>query len=95
MFKFITAKSITTIAAAAVAASLAAFLISVVPEANAEPQVTGALHQLHAKGDRLPALVTGSACSSRSWPHYDQNCQFDLRKPADEARVAVRIIAIR
>lgn len=95
MFKSIAAKSITVIAAAGIVAGLAAFLTSLVPEAYAEPQVTGALLQLHAKGVRLPALVTGSACSSRSWPNYDHSCQFDLRKPTDEARAVVRIIALR
>jgi hypothetical protein len=92
MLKSITAKSITAIAAAAAAASLAVFLTSAVPEAKAASHVRG--EQPLAKGDRLSALARGAACSSRSWPYYDQNCRFDLRKPAKEAP-AVRIIALR
>jgi hypothetical protein len=92
MLKSITTKSITAIAAAAMAASLAVFLTSAVPEAKAASHVSGA--QPLAKGDRLSALTRGAACSSRSWPYYDQNCRFDLRKPANDAPT-VRIIALR
>jgi hypothetical protein len=91
MLKSITAKTITAIAAAASAASLAVFLTSAVPEAKAASNVS---EQPLAKGDRLSALVRGAACSSRSWPYYDQNCRLDLRKPANEAP-KVRIIALR
>jgi len=94
MFKFITAKSITAIAASVLVAGLATFLASVVPEAKAESQVKVALHQLHAKGNHLSALVKGAACSSHSWPNYEKNCQFDLREPANEMRT-VRFIALR
>lgn len=92
MLKSITAKSITAIAAAAITASLAVFLTAAVPEAKAASHVTGA--QPLAKGGRLSVLVRGAACSSRSWPYYDRNCRFDLRKPANEAPT-VRIIALR
>jgi hypothetical protein len=92
MLKSITAKSITAIAAAAFVASLAGFSPSAVPAAKAASDVKG--EQPLAKGDRLSALVRGAACSSRSWPYYDQNCRFDLRKPANEAPT-VRIIALR
>jgi hypothetical protein len=91
MLKSIAAKTITAIAAAAFVASLAVFSPSVVPKAKAEAH-EGA--QPLAKGDRLSALTRGAPCSSRSWPYYDQNCRFDLRKPADEAPM-VRIIALR
>ena len=94
MFKSVTAKSITAVAAAALIAGLAVFLTSTAPEAKAEPQVQGALHQPQAKGDRLPALVKGAACSSHGWPHYEQSCKFDLRRPTNEART-VRVIALR
>ena len=57
---------------------------SVVPEAKADSQVKNAVHQPHAKGDRLPVLAKGAACSSRGWPHYEQSCQFDRRRPANE-----------
>ena len=93
MFKTITANSITAVAAAALAAGLAVCL-NVAPEAKAESQVTSALEQPLAKGDRLTPRVMGAACSSRSWPNYDPGCQFDLRRPADEIR-SVRTIALR
>ncbi len=92
MLKSIAANSIIAIAAAAIAASLAVFSTSAVPEAKAASHVQG--EQPLAKGDRLAALVRGAACSSRSWPNYDQNCRFDLRKPANDAPT-VRIIAVR
>jgi hypothetical protein len=94
MFKSIAAQSITAIAAAALAAGLVVLLTSVVPEARAESQVKDAVDQPHAKGDHLTVLVKGTACSSRGWPHYEQSCQFDKRRPANEART-VRIIALR
>ena len=61
---------------------------------SAAPQVTVAAYPSHAKGDRLPVLVKGTACSPRGWPHYEQSCQFDQRRSADEART-VRVIALR
>ena len=94
MFKSVTGQSITAIAAATLVAGLAVLLTSVGPEAKAELQVKAALHQPHAKGDRLPTLVKGTACSSRSWPNYEQSCQFDLRRSIDETRT-VRVIALR
>lgn len=37
------------------------------------------------------ALVKGAVCSARSWPNYDQTCQFDLRTSADHVR-PVRVL---
>jgi hypothetical protein len=66
-------------AAATIAGGMAIFM-SVAPQAKASPQVTsGVVEHLSAKGDRLRPLVKGAACSARSWPNYDQTCQFDLR----------------
>jgi hypothetical protein len=93
MFKSVAAKSITAVVAAALVASLAVFWTSV-PQAKADSQVSDAFHQPHAKGDRLPALVKGVACLPRDWPHYEQRCHFDRRRPANEART-VRVIALR
>jgi len=90
----VTTKSITAVTAAAVIAGLAVFLTATVPEAKAEPQVTGAHPQPLAKGDRLPLVVKGAACSTRGWPHYEQSCQFDLRRPINEMPTA-RVIALR
>jgi hypothetical protein len=89
-----TAKSVTAMAAAALLAGLGVLFASIVPEARAETQVESSIHASYAKGDRLPAVEMGAACSSLGWPYYEQACQFDLRRPAHEAR-AVRIIALR
>ncbi len=94
MLRSFTAKLIVAIAATVLAGSLAAFLSSVVPDAHAESQPEGTLHQPHARGGQLPALVNGAACSSRAWPYYEQSCQFDLRRPANEVPT-IRITAIR
>jgi hypothetical protein len=94
MFKSIIAIAITTVATAGLMAGLMAFSTSVVPEAKAEAQVMDAFHQPYAKGNRLAVPPRGAACSSRGWPYYEQGCQFDLRKPADESRT-VRVIALR
>lgn len=90
MLKSMIAKSVTLAGAAVLVAGFAAFSASAVPEANARSQVVLA----HAKADRLPLRVRGPACSLRSWPYYDRNCQFDLRRPANEAGT-VRLIALR
>lgn len=39
-------------------------------------------------------LLTGGACSSLEWPHYEQSCQFATRQGTAEVRV-IRIIAVR
>lgn len=92
MFKLISVQSVSAAAAAALVGTLAAFLTPVAPQARAETQVEAlALQRSHVKGDRLPVLVTGRACSSKSWPNYDRGCQFDLRRSADDVRV-VRIV---
>jgi hypothetical protein len=90
MFKSIIAKSVTLVAAAVLVAGVAAFSTSAVPEASAKSLIV----LPHAKGDRLPVRVRGSSCSVRSWPYYDRGCQFDLRRPANEAGT-VRLIALR
>ncbi len=94
MFKSITAQLIIAVAAAAIAAGLVVFLTSAVPEVRAESLVEDAVHQPHAQDDRLPILVKVTACSARGWPHYEQSCIFDMRRPTNEART-VRIIALR
>ena len=91
------ATSITTIAASAliVAGALLAgsvvFLTSIAPDAKAETLAASALIPVPAKSDRLPAPMKGSACSSQSWPNYDQTCQFDLRQAAGDV-VKVRVV---
>lgn len=88
MFAWFNRKTIAGGSAVAVAASLALVWTALVPEAKAEVAVERMLPQA------IPSAAMGSACSARSWPNYDQNCQFDLRSSADEAR-AVRVIALR
>lgn len=73
---------------------LAVGLISGVSDARAKPVTEVAVEQTQAKGDRLPVLQKGAACSSRAWPNYEPSCQFDTRRPFDEMQT-VRIIALR
>ncbi len=91
MFKSIAANAITAVTTAALAATLTVLLMpGVVPEAKAYSQG----NVLPAVADRLPEIARGNACSSRGWPNYEQNCLFDLRTPAKEAR-PIRIIVLR
>jgi hypothetical protein len=85
---------IGAVAAASLATGLAVFVTSVAPEAKAESAPPSSVHQPSAKGDRLPILSTGSACSVQAWPNYDRICQFDMRSITKDAR-SVRIIALR
>jgi hypothetical protein len=71
----------------------AAVFLPGVPVVKAAP-LPAAAHQHLAKADRLPVLVKGTACTSLGWPHYEQKCQFDIRRPADDVR-PVRVIASR
>lgn len=89
--KSVTAKTFMLVAIAAFGAGILVLLTSVAPKAMAEP-VHGTIQ--FTKGDRLAVQRTDVACASQNWPHYDQTCQFDRRRPADELR-AVRIIALR
>jgi hypothetical protein len=86
-----TVASVSVITAAACAGGLAVFLSGVL-EVKAEPKINVAVH--HAKADRLPVLAKGTACSSLGWPHYEQSCQFDMRRQHDDVRT-VRIVGLR
>ena len=90
MLQLITMKDQLMVAiAATIAAGMVFFYDLCALQAKAPPQVTSAL----AKGDRLRPLVKGDACSGRSWPNYNQTCQFDLRKSADHVR-PVRVLGL-
>ena len=97
MLNILSVQSISAIAAATLAGCVAALLMPLAPQAGAETagkassESKATSNAVHVKGDRLPRLVTGRACSSASWPNYDQACQFDLRRSADDVRV-VRIV---
>ena len=93
MFKVFSAQSISVATAAALVGCFAAFLTPVAPQARAETQSHVTALDRALKADRLPRLVTGRACSSASWPNYDQACQFDLRRSADDVRV-VRVVSM-
>jgi len=92
MSKSITATSITAVACAGFVAMLVVVLTASGPTAKAAP--LAASTTLAVKSDRLPARVSGTACSDRAWPNYEQSCQFDRRMPAYAAR-PVRIIALQ
>jgi len=92
MSKLISAQSIVAAMLTALFGALAAALAPVVPEAA--PQIRGVVQTSDVKGDRLPVLLRGRACSSSSWPNYDRVCQFDLRRSADDVR-PVRIVSLQ
>jgi hypothetical protein len=101
MFRSFAAKSIAPTTASYLGVGLAvfsscviaaAFVSAVAPEVKAH--ITTTLHVPHSKSDRLSAVEKGADCSSLGWPHYEQGCQFDLRRPTIDAP-AVRIIALR
>jgi hypothetical protein len=89
-----TVASVSAVMTATFLGGLAAFLISGVPDARAKPVTQVAVQQTHGKGDRLPTLQKGAACSSRGWPNYEPRCQFDMRRPWADMPT-VRIIALR
>lgn len=84
-------KPLAKVAFAAAIAGLFVFATAATPKANASVDT---LPQATATADRLPLQGAGTACSQHGWPHYEQRCQFDLRKPANNART-VRVIALR
>jgi hypothetical protein len=88
MFKSVKVKLIAAVGAVALC-SLTALLTAIAPPAKAAQ--TQDTVQSHTKGDRLPMPSTGAACSSFSWPHYEQSCQFDLSRSGNAAR-AVRVL---
>lgn len=92
MFRIFTTQSMAAVIAAALVGSFAAVLMPIAPAAVAQSGA-GAVQGVHAKGDRLPMRVTGSACSTQSWPSFDQKCQFDLRRSADDVR-EVRVVSL-
>jgi hypothetical protein len=92
MLNSVTIKSVAVVAFAGLVAGFAAFVPAFVPQAGGAS--LGAPQEHHGKGDRLPTRVSGAACSSLSWPGYEQQCQFDLRRSAGESRM-VRVIALR
>jgi hypothetical protein len=89
MFKSLNLKLIAVVCVAALA-SLTAVSIALAPAAKAAVRTQDTV-QSHTKGDRLPMRSTGAACSSNGWPHYEQNCQFDLSRSADVVRT-VRVL---
>src|ERR1700704_1858189 len=76
--------TVQTIIAAAAAAAVAGVVVFMMPGAPQAQTVAQVLPASHSKGDRLPLLVPGAACSLHSWPNYDQSCQFDLRRSAGD-----------
>jgi hypothetical protein len=83
MLKFVATTSGIGLSAAVSGIAFAAFFASAAAQANAERQTT-------------PVEVSAkrAACSSHSWPYYDQDCRFDLRTSA-KAPPTVRVISLR
>jgi hypothetical protein len=88
MVRLFSAQSLAIAAATVLGGGFAALFAPIAPAAIAQPAAG-----VHTKGDRLPRLVTGYACSSQSWPSFDQKCLFDLRRSADDVR-AVRVVSL-
>jgi hypothetical protein len=82
MFKIITMQFVAA-AVAAVLAGTTVLLTSVAPPARAMPH-PDLSNEIIAKPVQLAPALTVTACSSRSWPYYDQAClrssTGDLRK---------------
>ena len=89
-----TIASVSALMAVTFLGGMTVVLLSGVSDAKAKPVTELALQETHAKGDRLPVLQKGAACSSRAWPNYEPNCEFDSRRPFSEMRT-VRIVALR
>lgn len=83
---------IIKIAVAATIAGAVVFLTDAAPT-NAPAEGTNAL-PLAVKGDRLPLVTRGTACSKHGWPNFEQRCQYDFRQPPQETQT-VRVIALR
>jgi hypothetical protein len=85
-----------TISGATVAALVMATLAMWLPTPGDAKAQTLALYTVDRslKGDRLPTLSKGPACSALGWPHYEQHCLVDLRRAADDIP-NVRVIALR
>ena len=93
MTKSTAVQTIIAAAAAAAVAGVVVFMMPGAPQAQTVAQVAQVLPASHSKGDRLPLLVPGAACSLHSWPNYDQSCQFDLRRSAGDVRT-VRVVGL-
>lgn len=98
MFKITTIQTVAAVAAAALLAGTAVLAVTAVlltsgaPPANAMPQPSlvkpSLVNESLAKGVDLTRAATVPACSTRSWPNYEQGC---LRWPAGDVR-QVRVI---
>jgi hypothetical protein len=93
MHNLVTIREISATVAALLIATIATWLPTATPEAKAQTLAVNMIdHSL--KADRFPTPLKGAACSTLGWPHYEQGCQFDQRRDADNIRT-VRIIALR
>jgi hypothetical protein len=84
--------SASIVLAVTLVGGFSAVSLSGVSEVKAEPVTRAGVSS--TKGDRLPVLSKGTACSSLGWPHYEQSCQFDMRRQANDLRT-VRVISLR
>jgi hypothetical protein len=85
MFNFNIRMPIMKMAAAALVAGLIVFVTAGAPKVNDA--------NASANAERPTVAAKGSACSLQGWPNFERNCQFDLRKPENEAR-KVRVLAL-
>ena len=92
MFRLLSNQWIAAGLVAALIGSCVAFFTPVVPAA-AQVDAQISIQTTLKKADRRPRRVTGSAWSAHSWPNFDQKCQFDLRRSADDVR-QVRVVSL-
>jgi hypothetical protein len=83
-------KPLVNVAFAAALAGLFVFATTAMPNVTAPvtppPQASVLAYPLPLQG-------AGTACSQHGWPNFEQRCQFDLRKRANDGRT-VRVIAL-
>ena len=93
MHKLVTTRNISGATVAALFVATLAMWLPITVGAKAQPVAQFTMDRT-LKGDRLPALLKGSACSALGWPHYEQRCLVDWRRAADDIP-HVRVIALR
>ncbi len=92
-------KLLAVFAAAACAAVIVGFIPTPQPASAAKaPQANVvAIEKMQANAvdteRKAPVLAAPSTTCTQGWPHYDQNCLRDSRRPNGKARVA-RVVAI-
>jgi len=88
-------KKLLAVTAAAACAALIVALIPAPTPASAEraPQAAAVDTTPVPVSAPAPVLAEPAAACAQGWPHYEQNCLRDSRRPNGQARVA-RVVAM-